>query len=895
MLNNKDNENQISKKVLAIIIISVGCIMFILLIGKVIFDSFTWKNESNRYIVFSDNDTSIMYDNGLLDSKKINDNDDSKGRVIFQNNRVKTSSWGGHCFATIDFEKIETGELFVLEFSAYTKNMSPVLLNLNYGSSKKQIEIGQNQYRYYVPFLGNSNVESILMQFEISQGIEKEIIFSDFCVVDYGIETMISEVKTGRYLLDDYELIQIDADEEKEFFVDGQAVAENKGYVYIIDKGTLHVIKTGSFLEVGNIKGLGEYSNLYLLEEKQLILVTSRGSGAFLVDISKPSVPQILCHYDTLESVMGAAVYGDYMFLCDRFFGIEIVTISNPREPQYITTIRSDKNDEIYECSVSNGFLYATTHGNKTVEIYDVRELDAISNISTINLDGWGMGLTVQNGILYVATAKDATLYSDGDGFDNLKIGSGSGLEIYNVDNPDKPVLLSREKADGRSILYPGNQWDVYVEGNYAYVSLMCDGMIIYDISNPNAPKRLKVINVTCKRDSDMFTEYDKEHYLMPFLSNEENYEGIIKAFPGKGALYCVTDKLGIFKINTNLTYDTEAHFINGYVDGDILKNGTNHEKSGIEELSTQDSTVQQYFPNEEIYAIDELSDKKGFVIACGKNGIKVVDTKMKVIASYSSGYPVKDVRTKGDYIYTAESTGGIAIYSFNKEEQLLTELGRVMDSTYNVYMESMEISDDELFIVAQAGNGIYRLIDIRDKENPSIILHPFGDGTGTMLFRNVCVGTLNNKLNNKYVGIGGNKAIKWFSAYSSDEKLVVQCNVDESGALINESTGFASTGDQYLITSGLGYKVIDQKTNEISSEIIVDGEFHGGKCSVYKNTLVVCHPWEGDIWIIDIGDINNPIVKEKIRTNCITDVPYITDGAVYVPCRHDGLLCINY
>ena len=66
MLNNKDNANQISKKVLAIIIISVGCIMFILLIGKVIFDSFTWKNESNRYIVFSDNDTSIMYDNGLL-------------------------------------------------------------------------------------------------------------------------------------------------------------------------------------------------------------------------------------------------------------------------------------------------------------------------------------------------------------------------------------------------------------------------------------------------------------------------------------------------------------------------------------------------------------------------------------------------------------------------------------------------------------------------------------------------------------------------------------------------------------------------------------------------------------------------------------------------------------
>lgn len=58
---------------------------------------------------------------------------------------------------------------------------------------------------------------------------------------------------------------------------------------------------------------------------------------------------------------------------------------------------------------------------------------------------------------------------------------NNTGLHIWDVSNNDYPILLGNISTG----IYPA---DLYVAGNYAYVSLYGHGLGIYDLSNPNSP-----------------------------------------------------------------------------------------------------------------------------------------------------------------------------------------------------------------------------------------------------------------------------------------------------------------------------------------------------------------------------------------------------------------------
>ena len=830
------------------------------------------KREAG-YVHLSSDHVDIIDNRNLYSSESVRQGI-IQGEILIDREEFVTNAEKNTVFnqpvVTCNVPEVEEGDFIILEFASTTENESSVSLEVAYGSSKVHVDVNQKQKKFFIPFLGRSGAQTISFRYDLGLVDTAPVTLGDVCLVRYGLSYPASYFMTGEYSTEVYDTINIEANNS---LAQGQAAVSVENMLYGIFKGDLVVYQkdNDSLTEINRISGLGDTRDMCLSPDKKTIVVTSRGSGAYFVDISVPSVPVIASHYDTLELCTGVDTYQKYVFICSRYFGVEIVDISDPGNPRYVTNIQSTEASEYQDCCVDNGYLYVGLYANKRVDVYDIRDLSNIKLVSMIKLDGAGQGLTVKNGILYAATGRNDSSNPAESCYD-YGYGMGNGLEIFDVTNPGSPILLSKEKMDGRSSLYPNDIWDVSVSGNYAFVSLMCGGLYIYDVTDPAMPLRVSVVNIVADTMTDKFSTVDVDTEVTPYRADLESHGCVTHTVVDDGCAYVIAPNMGIYLINGDWTKAEDKIEVVSIV-GQPIEPSVGLTSGWSVEIFNTDSSV---------WAVAQL-DSDHIILACGEGGIEVLDNDLNFVCSYPTEYSVKDIRVRGGLVYTAESEGGFCIYRYQNGS--LTKLGSCNDSVYNSYYSSLEVSEDGKLAVVQAGYSKFRLIDCSDYTNPELVKVPTEDTVGAMYYRNVCIGSVAGK----YLGISGRKGINWF--YYDHGVQYLQNTTDLTGS---EWIGLTAAGGQCILISTKGYRYFNPETGYVSKNHVLDSDYFKGKCVASDGVLVVTRVCEGKICVVDISDIDNPVIKVKFDTDYITDVPCLVEDVIYVPCRYDGLIKIT-
>lgn len=196
------------------------------------------------------------------------------------------------------------------------------------------------------------------------------------------------------------------------------------------------------------------------------------GNELQVIDITAPTSPVLSGIYENSKSWYPAAiaVSTNYAYVADYQRGLTILDISTPAAPTLVKNhaISRGPND-IY---VKGNYAYMTVilAGLKIIDIaapsspVTVGSLDLPENVAAVFVNG---------NYAYVASAE----YGTPGGF-NDRHGT---LYIIDVANPASPAVAGY-------IVLPEAASDVYVSGNYAYVTCGLNGLKAIDISNPASP-----------------------------------------------------------------------------------------------------------------------------------------------------------------------------------------------------------------------------------------------------------------------------------------------------------------------------------------------------------------------------------------------------------------------
>ena len=165
--------------------------------------------------------------------------------------------------------------------------------------------------------------------------------------------------------------------------------------------------------------------------------------------------------YDTPDYAEGIMVSGNYAYVADGDSGLQIINISNPESPTFVSSYNTPGHaTDVY---ISGNYAYVAD-GYSGLQIINIS--NPASPILTGSFtQGRAMGVFVSGNYAYVTIG-----------------GSGSnGLQIIDVTNPSTPTLIGSYQT-----IYDAH--GVFVSGNYAYVANSYSGLIIIDISNPASP-----------------------------------------------------------------------------------------------------------------------------------------------------------------------------------------------------------------------------------------------------------------------------------------------------------------------------------------------------------------------------------------------------------------------
>jgi choice-of-anchor B domain-containing protein len=193
------------------------------------------------------------------------------------------------------------------------------------------------------------------------------------------------------------------------------------------------------------------------------------GNGMSVVDVTNPTNPVQVAH---LTSVPGfdVKVWDHYVYCVTGGSGTaSIVDIIDPTDPQVVSTFPSSHNIFIDE----NGYMYASF---PSLKIYDLNN-DPLNPLLLTTVGSEGHDATVRGNLL-------------------LDFHGHAGTNLYDVTNPASPVLLSSINDPDINYHHSG---DISADGNYLYI---CDELAnhpaadvsVWDISDPTNPIRVSEI-----------------------------------------------------------------------------------------------------------------------------------------------------------------------------------------------------------------------------------------------------------------------------------------------------------------------------------------------------------------------------------------------------------------
>jgi choice-of-anchor B domain-containing protein len=237
--------------------------------------------------------------------------------------------------------------------------------------------------------------------------------------------------------------------------------------------------------------------------------------GIHIVDLSNPANPKLITR---ITSAMGGwdSVHtllidddGDHLyvphFLVDPY--VQVWNVKNPAAPVLVQTFKTTDSNSIRAMSFLNNHLFTSGRGGHT-DIWDVSNIDK----KPPTLLG-----TINSGVLSHSSSPTA----DGHYLvcSRELHAMGGDVQIYDISNPAKPLLLSTitMPAFGINAVSPHNPM---VMGNILYHSWYQAGMLAFDITDPSNP--VMVGNYDTWPGPVNWGQYDGDWGVYPYLGQDK-------------------------------------------------------------------------------------------------------------------------------------------------------------------------------------------------------------------------------------------------------------------------------------------------------------------------------------------------------------------------------------
>lgn len=281
--------------------------------------------------------------------------------------------------------------------------------------------------------------------------------------------------------------------------------------------------------------------------------------GLYIFDISTPSNITLAGYYNFNANVYSIYVSGNYVYLATGLNNDEltILDVSNKADPIEAGSYNSDENKDGLSVYVVGDTAYLGTENNfgkndHEFYILDVADKENINKIGSYNVYNNVWDIEVHDGYAYLATARlfDEMIILDvsspssiqyKDSFNEFGYYEGKGLyyendtvyfattdgwwgsnDFYILDVTNKSNITKTSSMD-----LGGDNEDVYVCGNYAYVATDINGeeLTIIDISTPSSPSVYGYYDA----DGDVSGVYCNDDYAFIAADNDGNEFQIIQ------------------------------------------------------------------------------------------------------------------------------------------------------------------------------------------------------------------------------------------------------------------------------------------------------------------------------------------------------------------------------
>ncbi|MDP8238092.1 MAG: T9SS type A sorting domain-containing protein [Candidatus Hatepunaea meridiana] len=280
-----------------------------------------------------------------------------------------------------------------------------------------------------------------------------------------------------------------------------QAMAIQDEVIFLVDESSgLHVFDVRDPedpREIGFCEVPGEAKDIFI--DGDYTYIAAGDSGLYIVDVREIDDPVVVGQFDTRGNSLQVYVIDEIAFVADEDSGLCVIDVSDPEESFEIANFQFGFEAE--SILVDGNFAYMVTHGR-------LRVLD-ISNLTNIQeLGRYGVYLP------YSCTAISGDHF-----FLPSRSNNRPDLQILDVSNPEDMFLVGSIDIGSRG----GTIWNMFVSDDYAYFggSLAGDltgGLITVDISDLENPQEIGMFSSAPGNTFDVFVSGDYA-YLASYYS----------------------------------------------------------------------------------------------------------------------------------------------------------------------------------------------------------------------------------------------------------------------------------------------------------------------------------------------------------------------------------------
>ncbi|NOZ21481.1 MAG: hypothetical protein GXP25_10385, partial [Planctomycetes bacterium] len=487
---------------------------------------------------------------------------------------------------------------------------------------------------------------------------------------------------------------------------------------------------------------------------------------------------------------------------------------------------------------------------SKELVICDVKNPRRPAILSKTPLDGYGDGVFVRGKYCFAATGHHSRKMKKRDESDPA-YGGGHGLEIFDITNPKKPKPVSRIKTP-RLYRMGMDMWDVIVSGDYAFMADTYNGVFVVDISDIKTPR---------------FVGHRQLDYV-----KRKDHSPVGGFAIGKGVIYAAGAWTDLHVIEAPMARPAESEpdrppIIPPYKPEKLAK-------------------FRIYKPDGQVWAVAFADDIA--MVACGSAGLHAVQLwpKIKKLSEYETEGFAVDVKVSGNYVYVAESKGGLSIWK-RKKGGTLKPIGRFRVRGQSI--KQVVVPERGKYALLDVGQASFYIIDITDPSNPRKVFKD--QRLGLLYGYQITEGLLEDRYACCFWHVTG---FYWYDLYGGPKPVYTGDNYRHRVGAQNGMAILANGKDALITTPKGTYVVINRKEQRGPYELPqhgIKGHDLSGKPSIYGNTLYVSNRFWGRVSFVDISDIKKPKLIDAVELDGNPCIIVEHNGCPIIPAGYQGLL----